>query len=332
MKRVLITGATGFVGSNLARRLVADGHEVSLLVRRQSDLWRIADIVDRMDVHAVGITDSDPVRDAVSEIKPQWIFHCAVYGAYSWQTDWKTMLETNSTGTINLVEACLATGFEAFINTGSSSEYGYKDHPAVEDERVDPNSYYAVTKASATQYCGFVARDRNVHISTLRLYSVYGPYEEPNRFVPTLTVRGIKRELPPLVDPSIARDYVHIDDVVEAYLLAAAAPAQDASGVYNVGSGTQTSIAQAVDIARRLFDIDAEPQWGSMPNRLWDTNVWVADNTKIKSDLGWQPRHSFADGLERFAAWFKANPDMLAHYSGRVSEPPRVVPMLKRGV
>jgi len=320
MKRVLITGASGFVGANLARSMVADGHEVSLMVRRQSDLWRIADIAGRMDVHAAGITDCELVRDIVAEIRPQWIFHCAVYGAYSWQTDWKTMLETNITGTINLVEACLASGFEAFINTGSSSEYGYKDHPAAEDERVEPNSYYAVTKATASQYCGFVARDRNVHISTLRLYSVFGPYEEPNRFVPTLTVKGLRRELPPLVDPNIARDYVYVDDVIEAYRLAATMPGQAPGAVYNVGSGRQTSMAQAVDTARRALNIQAEPQWGSMANRSWDTSVWVADNEKIKTTLGWTARQSFAQGIEKFARWLCENPRLHEYYSCKIDE------------
>ncbi len=323
MKRVLITGASGFVGANLARRLVADGHEVSLLVRRQSDLWRIADIVEGMDIRYGSISDRHAVSEVVTDITPQWIFHCAVYGAYSWQTDWPRMLETNVSGTMNLVEACVSTGFEAFVNTGSSSEYGFKDHAPAEDERVDPNSYYAVTKVSASQYCSFIARDRDVHIATLRLYSVFGPYEEPNRFVPTLTVKGMSRQLPPLVDPAIARDYVYVDDVIEAYLLAAASPEQESGAVYNVGSGRQTSIAQAVDTARRVFGIETEPQWCSMPNRLWDTSTWVADNEKIKRTFGWQPADSFEQGLEKFGQWFAANPDMLELYSRRIAEATR---------
>ena len=323
MKRVIVTGASGFIGANLARRLVAEGHQVSVLVRRQSDLWRLEDIKDSLEIREVSLTDCPAVFETVTEVRPQWIFHCAVFGAYSWQTDWPGMVATNVTGTIGLMEACLSAGFEAFVNTGSSSEYGYKDHPAREDERVDPNSHYAVTKAAASQYCSYMARDRNVHAVTLRLYSVFGPYEEPNRFVPTLTVKGLSGELPPLVNPSIARDYVHIDDVVEAYLLAATKSGQEPGAVYNVGSGTQTSIAQAVDIARRLLDIQDEPQWGSMPNRSWDTSSWVADNNKIKATLGWHPSHSFEEGIKTFAEWFRQNPEMLEYYSGKISRPSR---------
>ena len=85
----------------------------------------------------------------VIDIDPHWVFHLATYGAYSSQSDVQTIVTTNYNGTVNLVEACLETGFEAFVNAGSSSEYGYKDHAPVESELPEPNSHYAATKAAA---------------------------------------------------------------------------------------------------------------------------------------------------------------------------------------
>ena len=85
---------------------------------------------------------------------------------------------------MNLVDAALDMGFEAFVNAGSSSEYGFTDHPPTEDERAEPSSAYALTKLSQTLFCRFTAKKHDVHMPTLRLYSVYGPYEEPTRFVP----------------------------------------------------------------------------------------------------------------------------------------------------
>src|SRR5207237_854558 len=140
---------------------------------------------------------------------------------YSSQTDLSQMVRTNFTSTINLVESCLKTGFEVFVNTGSSSEYGFKNHAPSEDEAIEPNSDYAVSKAVATLYCRHKARQKNVHIPTLRLYSIYGPYEEPTRLMPALLIRGLSGELPPLVNPDIARDYVYTEDAVDAFLLAA---------------------------------------------------------------------------------------------------------------
>ena len=314
MKCVLITGATGFVGANLTRRLLQDGHEVHLLVRQGYRAWRIEAICTEVQLHEVDFTDEEVLTHVVGNIRPDWIFHLAAHGAYPSQTDLQQMVQTNIMGTINLVEACLRTGFEAFVNTGSSSEYGFKDYAPSETEWLEPNSHYAVTKASATLYCCYTAQSRGVHIPTLRLYSVYGPYEEPTRLMPTLIIRGLKGELPPLVNPDVAHDYVYVEDVIEAYLLSATQPNQKLGAVYNVGTGVQTSLHQAVDIARRVMNIRVEPVWETMSNRKWDINVWVADNQKIRAELGWQPRHTFEQGFRLMLNWFHANPSMSNFY------------------
>lgn len=315
MKRVIVTGATGFVGSNLARRLLRDGHEVHLLVRPRHSSWRINDIRDDVQLHEAALEDAEAVAETVGHVRPDWIFHLAAHGAYSSQTDLRQMVQTNLTGTINLVEACLLTGFEAFVNTGSSSEYGFKDHAPLEDESIEPNSHYAVTKASATLFCRYTAQSRALHLPTLRLYSVYGPYEEPTRLIPRLITHGLKGELPPLVNRSVARDYVYIDDVTEAYLLAAAARGElERGAIYNVGTGIQTSLEEAVETARRVLSIKCEPRWASMPEREWDTNVWVADNRKIKDALGWQPRYSFEQGFRLTVEWLRARRSLLSFY------------------
>lgn len=316
MKRVVLTGASGFVGANLARRLLRDGHEVNLLLRPGFQPWRIREIQKDVRLHLVHLHDAGAVEKILSEIRPNWIFHLAAHGAYSWQNDLSQMVQTNIIGTMNLVQASLHINFEAFVNTGSSSEYGLKNHPPAETEFLEPNSDYAVTKASATLFCRCTAQRARVHIPTLRLYSVYGPYEEPNRLVPQLILKGLSKQLPSLVDPEVARDFIHVDDVVAAYLAAVHRPGQEWGAVYNVGTGTQTSIQQAVEIARRAMDIAAEPRWGSMPPRTWDTRCWVADNRTICRALGWQPRLAFKDGFRLTYAWFQENPQLMAIYEG----------------
>jgi len=322
MARVLITGASGFVGSNLCRRLLAGGHALHLVLREGFKAWRIADILDRVRVHQADLRDAGAVGRAVREARPERIFHLAAYGAYSSQTDPLRMVQTHVAGTVNLVEACLRVGFGAFVHAGSSSEYGFKDHAPAEDEALDPNSCYAVTKAAATHYCRYVARRERASITTLRLYSVYGPWEEPTRFIPTLILRGMEGTLPPLVDPETARDYVHVDDVVEAFLLAAEAPAAEPGAVYNVGTGVQTTIREAVEIARRVFGIADPPRWGSMTNRIWDTGTWVADARRIHAALGWAPWRAFEDGFRATADWFGKNPSIAEEYRRRAATTP----------
>jgi dolichol-phosphate mannosyltransferase len=307
VKRALVTGATGFVGANLARRLVRDGHEVHLLVRPQHAAWRIEALRRDAALHVLALEDGDAVARAVGEVRPEWIFHLAAHGAYSWQTDLEEMTSVNIRGAMNLVTAALRTGFEAFVNTGSSSEYGFKDHAPAESEALEPNSHYAVTKAAATLFARYTAQSRGVHLPSLRLYSVYGPYEDPRRLVPTLIQQGLSGKLPPLVDPDVSRDFVHVDDVVEAYLLAAQTPTGELGAVYNVGTGVATTIREAVDVARRALDIPAQPEWSTMPNRSWDSSVWISDARKIRAQLGWQPRHDFASGFARTVEWFRTN-------------------------
>jgi len=308
VKKVLVTGATGFVGANLARRLVADGHEVHLLVRPDHTEWRLGGLRDRVRVHQVVLADAGAVSTLVDAVKPEWIFHLATHGAYSWETDVPRMVETTVIGTMNLVQACVRRGFEAFVNTGSSSEYGFKDHAPSETEAIDPNSDYAVNKAWATMFCRFTAVRDGLRMCTLRLYSVYGPWEEPRRLMPTLIVRGLRGELPPLVGPDTARDYVYVDDVVDAYLLAATRADQPPGGVYNVGSGVQTTLRQVVEVARRVLAVQAEPAWDSMRGRSWDTSVWVCDNRIIAAALGWRPHTPFEDGFRRMVEWMRHEP------------------------
>lgn len=307
------------MGANLARRMLREGHEVHLLLRPSHQPGRVDEIRADVTVHEVDVEDDQGVERAFTAARPEWIFHLAAYGAYPEQRDFERMLETNVRGTEWLLAAAERTGFEAFVNAGTSSEYGYKDHAPTESEVLEPNSPYAVTKAAATHLCVMAARRAGLPIRTLRLYSAYGPYEEPTRLVPTLVVKGLGGALPSLANPDIARDYVLVDDVCDAFELAAATREQEPGVIYNVGTGVQTTLREIVEVSRRLLGVEEEPSWGSMEQRAWDTNVWVSDPSLIKSCLGWEPRHDLARGLARTVEWFRSHPDEVARYRGRQS-------------
>jgi UDP-glucose 4-epimerase len=315
MKRCLVSGAGGFIGANLVRHLLAAGHQVHALVRPQEHVWRLDGLGPSITLHHVDIGDAGGVRGAVDRIRPEWVFHLAVHGAYSWQTDLRRMIDVNITGTVNLLEACADAGVAAFVNTGSSSEYGFKTQPPSESDFIDPNSYYALTKAFATHYCRYTALSKDLAVSTLRLYSVYGPFEDPGRLFPALICHGLRGTLPPLVSPTIARDYVHVDDVCRAYVEVAASGRR--GEVYNVATGVQTSLAELVELVRSLLGITARPEWGTMPDRAWDSSNWVGDASKLESSLHWRPALTLRDGVAGTIDWFRATPHLTAEYARR---------------
>jgi nucleoside-diphosphate-sugar epimerase len=310
--RALVTGAAGFVGANLVRRLLADGHEVHGLVRTGTDRWRLAEVAGDVPVGEADLRDAEAMAAAFARARPEAVFHLGTRGAYSWQADAREILETNVLGTANVLDACVRAEAGALVNTGSSSEYGFKDHAPAESEPLEPATVYGVAKAAATLLCTSVGRERGLPVTTLRLYSVYGPWEEPGRFVPALTAAALGGTLPVLASPGVARDFVWVGDVVDAYLLAASARGEGA--VYNVGSGGQTTLAEAVDAARRVLGVTEEPAWGSMADRSWDTDVWVADVSKIERELGWRPAVGFDEGLARTADWLRNDPLVRERY------------------
>src|SRR6267378_1766196 len=152
-RRILVTGAAGFVGSVLARRLLADGQEVHALTKSPNGAWRLKEIEKDLRLHAVDLRDEATLRSAVAKIRPQAIFHLAAHGAYPFQTDPDGIIQSNILGTWNLLKASTDCDYEVFVNTGSSSEYGFKEFAMRETDLLEPNSYYSVAKSAQTLLC-----------------------------------------------------------------------------------------------------------------------------------------------------------------------------------
>ena len=285
-KTFLLTGATGFIGSCLLRRLVAAGINPHILIRKDARLWRIKDILSRTKYHIVDIMDAKAVKAAVKRIRPDIIYHLAAHGAYPSQNDPDRIVGTNVVGGWNLLRAALAVNCELFVNTGTSSEYGFKTRPMKESDVLLPASYYAVTKCAMTWACAQAARQEHLATVTLRPFSVYGPYEEPSRLVPTLMEAFFQGSPVDLVHSKTAHDFVYIDDMLEAYLNIEALK-KNSGEVFNIGTGKQTTLKKIVEITQKVTGRSADLRWGAMPARSWDAAHWVADVTKTKDRLGW---------------------------------------------
>jgi nucleoside-diphosphate-sugar epimerase len=312
--RALVTGAAGFLGANLVRHLTAAGHEVIAVSRPGGTSWRLEEVATEARMLELDLCDTAAIARAIDTTEPQWIFHLAAHGAYSWETDIAAMIDVNIGATAALLAAARDAEVQAFVNAGSSSEYGLKAHPPREDEWLQPNSSYAVTKAAGTHLTGLAAA-QGLPAVTLRLYSIYGPWEDPGRLVPALVREAAHRKLPPLVGPQTARDFVYVDDCCEALLRAAQRGAPSGPGAtLNLGSGKQTRLDELVEFVRQSLEVTALPDWGTMDQRDWDTNVWISDPRAAFEHLGWKASTGLSDGLTRTAAWLQARPQLWKRY------------------
>jgi nucleoside-diphosphate-sugar epimerase len=318
--RALVTGAGGFVGANLVRYLLKRGDEPVAVIRPGSSSWRLTDAAPEVRVEMADLRRPGDVARVVAAVAPDVIFNLAAYGAYSWQTNVDEMLAVNVRATETLLRAARRVGAR-FVHAGSSSEYGFADRASTERDPVAPNSYYAVTKVAATHLCRLAAQQHGQPAVTLRLYSVYGPWEEPGRLMPTLVDRALDGTYPPLVDPQTARDFVWVDDVCDAFVRAALTALPHRGEVINVASGVQTTLGWLVDIVRPLFAVDSHPVWDSMPGRAWDTAVWVGDPSTAADLLGWTATTSLQQGLATLAAWMQGDATRRDRYSAPVAAP-----------
>lgn len=305
---VLVTGASGFVGSCAARRLLQEGYEVHALLHPEARPWRLAGILDQVRVHWADLLDEAAMHLAIDRARPAVVVHLATFGAYEWQSDPRRILSTNVLGTLALLEASLAAQAKLFVNAGSSSEYGYRGSPMRESDRLEPNSVYAVAKAAQTHLCSQWARESDTAIITFRLFSVYGPWEEPRRLLPTL-IRRARAALPlEMVSPAIARDFVYVEDVLDAIL--AFERLNGLTGeVFNLGTGVQSTLKEVAAAVLDVVGGRSEVRWGAMNARRWDTHTWVADASRARAALGWAPRHCLRDGIARMADWMSAHGD-----------------------
>ena len=304
-ERFFLTGASGFVGACLARKLVAIGCEVHALVRDEANLWRLSGIERNLHLHTGNLNDGERLRDIIADIQPTIIYHLAVHGAYSSQTNADQIILTNVFGTWNLLKACSEVDYKVFVNTGSSSEYGHKEQAMRESDLLEPNSYYAVAKCAQTLVSQYMASADRRPINTFRLFSAFGPYEEPSRLVPTLIRRALEGKPLEMVSPDTARDFVFVDDVVEAYLQLGQLSLQ-CGEIFNIGTGIQSTMRDVVRAVLRATNSNVKVHWGSMPARAWDAETWLADATKVRRGLKWVAKTGLAEGIQKTAEWYIA--------------------------
>ena len=310
MKKYLVTGGAGFIGSHVVRRLVKELHcPIHIFAAEQESLWRLKGLEDFIIVHRVDLCAHEKVAQLIAVIKPTTIFHLASFGAMPDQRDQKMILDVNFLGTLNLLNACKLVGFDCFINTGSSSEYGIKQGAMHEDDILEPVSDYAVAKAAATQFCLKEALVNKLPIYTVRPFSVYGPYEMKTRLIPTVLLSALDHRPMQLSSPHCVRDFVYVDDVVALYMMVAQQK-PIANYIFNAGSGIQSRVCDVVITVQSIAGIPCLVEWGKHQQRPWEPEHWVASIRRAQDVLGWKPEYTLSQGLAASLTWFTHNRDM----------------------
>lgn len=299
---IIVTGASGFVGANLFKMVSAVRDDVFAVVRQDRN-WRLAGCREDQVV-TVDLNDHAAAQNLIQTLAPQTVFDCVAYGAYSFEEKTALIYETNFQSVVHLVELLSTQPFAAFVHAGSSSEYGINCSAPSEEARFEPNSAYSVSKVAVSTYLRYMGKQRNFPCVNLRLYSVYGPLEDTSRLFPNLLRHALKGSLPPLVDPRTSRDFVHVDDVCAAFIMAAVKMHPGLYGeAFNIGSGTKTTIGELAELTRQEFKIAAQPQFGTMDGRAWDLAEWYANPAKAQEILGWKAEIPLVQGLRSMSEW-----------------------------
>lgn len=301
---VLVIGAGGFIGANLFRTLLQHRPDAYGTIHVFAS-WRLEGVTHERLLH-MDLLLPESVSDIMEKVRPAVVFNCSSYGAYSFEKDIDRIHRTNYNAIVNLLELCVQMNVKALINTGTSSEYGQNCAGPKEDAPLVPDSHYAVSKAATSHALVYYGQVRGLPCLNLRLYSVYGPYEDSSRLMPVLCQSILRGTLPPFVHPDTSRDFIYVDDAVEALVYAAARIGSVRSGaVYNIGTGRRVSIRDLANMAKEQFNTDGQPEFNRIEGRLWDHPDWYADATRAREELGWQAQTSLAEGLEKTLAWWR---------------------------
>jgi nucleoside-diphosphate-sugar epimerase/glycosyltransferase involved in cell wall biosynthesis len=301
---ILVLGASGFIGANLLRHLLRvrpDAYGTS----SQTSAWRLEGLPAE-NIVAGDLLIEQSVVSLLDAVRPRTVFNCLAFGAYSYQTDAALIYRTNVDLTAKLVEELRKRGVHRYVHAGSSSEYGDDASGPSEDVPLHPNSHYSVSKGAAAGLLYYAGKKQGFPGVNLRLYSVYGPYEDSSRLVPVAILNGLAGKHSTYVDPEISRDFLYVDDACEAFFDAALNLPQARFGEsYNIGSGIKTTIGEFAQLNRMVFDLPGEPSF-TMPSRHWDVAQWYANPTRAKDELGWFAKTKLRDGMQQMADWCRA--------------------------
>jgi nucleoside-diphosphate-sugar epimerase len=310
MATYLITGVAGFIGSTLARALLARGGQVRGLDNFSTGKREnLAEVLGQIQLHEVDLLDLDALHAACHGV--DYVLHQAAIPSVPRSVkDPLGNNRANVDGTLNLLVAARDAKVKRVIYAASSSAYG--DTPTLpkqEDMPPNPISPYAAAKLASEYYMTSFYRCYGLETVSLRYFNVFGPRQDPASPYSGVLAKFINQMLagePPTIfgDGKQSRDFTYVDNVIEANLLACQAEANGVAGrVFNVATGARTDLYQTFQILKRLTGYSGEVKFG--PERAGDVKHSLADISRAEQHLGYKPKVGFEEGLNRTIAWYR---------------------------
>jgi nucleoside-diphosphate-sugar epimerase len=300
--RILVTGATGFVGSRLLERLTEiGGHDLYSLQRYVTGRY-VLGADHGVKVVFCDLRDQFAVKCALREVQPEVVFHLAAISPVSYSYDHPNeVLEANMLGTVNLAEACLreVPHFKHFLFASTSETFGNGPVPKREETPQAPNSPYSVSKHAAEKYVLYMWDAYKFPVTALRPFNTYGRRDNTHFLVERMIVQMLRGDVVKLGDPTPERDLLYIDDHIDAYLACMAKPEASIGQVFNFCTGEKHTVSDLAEKLRDMTGFKGQILWDTIPRRPLDIQVLYGDASKAKSVLGWRVKVSLDEGLRR---------------------------------
>jgi NAD dependent epimerase/dehydratase len=314
-KKILITGATGFIGSHLTEALLRLGAQVTALAQynSRSSLGGLENVAHHELLTIIHGDVRDPFLMARLTQDCHTIFHlAALIGIpYSYQAP-QSYIETNLKGTLNLLEGARLHGVEQVIITSTSEVYGTAViTPMTENHPLQAQSPYSASKIAADTLASSYAAAFKLPVTLVRPFNTYGPRQSARAIIPTIITQALKDKALKLGNLVPVRDFNFVEDIVDGFLRAAMYR-EKVGETFNLATGVPTSIAGLIAAVAEIMDMDLPTEVEMKRTRPSTSEVFklIGDASKAKELLGWQPSHSLKAGLAKTIAWFKENPQL----------------------
>ena len=319
-KKVLITGASGFIGAHLTHRVFNQGAEVCIITKYNSviDNIRLVNIWDRIHIIEADLRNVDSLN-SIRDFKPDVVFHLAAYNHVGDSfIHISETLNSNILGTANLLEAY--GGYEKFVYISTSEIYGYqKEVPFREDFTPCPISPYAIGKYSGELYANMKMKMMDKPIVIIRPFNAFGPYQSPKAIIPEVIIKCLQGKNIETTEGMQTREFNYVSNLVDGFMLAAENN-NSVGEIINMGWGGEIRIKDLMLKIHEMTESKSDLQIGKLPHR--PTEIWrmCADNTKASKLLNWTPRVTFDEGLLKTIDWYRTYVDEYSNPSSALSK------------